>query len=201
MSSLPLCFRRWLSWLGWLSLVAAGAGAEETFTALLTPVERAGIGVEKLDDDQRAALNAQVQREVRLARQGDVIAFAGTFTSRRPASERVAAGLEQLTAEETAQLDTLVARQLAQRPTIIVPRTEAGANATTVTKSRAQWHGVLSATYGRGSGGREFYGASVTSIYDDPEHNFTAAITLARYHGDWFYDDGFGCRSGRGWRR
>ena len=184
-----------------LNLVGQGgpASREGGFIAGLTLAEQAAAGLSRLTDEQRVTLNDLVAREVRLARQGDVIAFAGTFSTRRPASEFAGAGLVTLTADETAALDGYVARVLAQRPPVVYYRSEPDDGTVETVTRRAQWHGEITATYGRGSGGREFYGGSVTTIYDDPDRGFSAALTLAQYKGDGYFLGGPGYGYGYGY--
>jgi hypothetical protein len=40
-----------------------------------------------------------------------------------------------------------------------------------------------SPTVGTAGSGRNFYGGSFTTIYDDPQHRFSAAFTYTEYHG------------------
>lgn len=203
-----LHFHRLLLGFALSAMPAVSQAAAASFVEELSAQERAETGIDRLSPEQLSALDHQVGRELALARQGDVIAFARTFTTRRPPSEYAAAGLDALTPEEAARLDALVAHALASRPLAPATRSRTSATAVETVTNRAQWHGQISATYGRGSGGREFYGGSVTSSYDDPDRGFAAALTLSRYEGDgFFFHDGRGCRSGlhgfsgRGWAR
>lgn len=187
-----------------LMLFAATARADEStsFTAKLDAADQTAAGLAKLSPAQLAALDTQIAREITVARQGDVIAFARSFMSRRTGDQLTAAGLTALTPEERTALDTIVARAVAQRPGVVVKTLAAKAKeddavVETVTY-KPQIHGEVSLTYGMASGGRNFYGGSFTAIYDDPQHNFTAAFTYAEYHGKGLlpYDD---CvRPGRG---
>ena len=189
--------------LGLLPLVAP---AEEAwFSTTLTTAERASAGLDRLDDNELASLNAQIARELNLARQGDVIAFAGTFSSRRPASEHRAAGLAKLGADELRALDGYVARAIAQRPVTVPARTTPTDGAVAIDRRRGEWHGEVSMTYGRGRGGRDFYGGSVTTAYVDHATGLAAAFTLSRYEGDGLFFDRCGYpysygRYGTGWR-
>ena len=187
-----------------LIVFAATARADEpaSFTAKLDAADQTAAGLAKLFPAQLAALDTQIAREITVARQGDVIAFARSFMSRRTGDQLTAAGLTALTPEERTALDTIVARAVAQRPGVVVKTLAAKAKeedavVETVTY-KPQIHGEVSLTYGMAGGGRNFYGGSLTAIYDDPQHNFTAAFTYAEYHGKGLlpYDD---CvRPGRG---
>jgi hypothetical protein len=189
------------------------AETTSSFIGQLTAEDRARAGLDGLTTEQQAALETQVERELRLARSGDTIAFAGTFSTRRPPSEYASAGLETLTQAQRDHLDGLVARAISQRPALAYSfRQPASGSAVTETvTSRAQWRGAFTATYGRGSGGTEFYGGSVTTIYDDPDRGFAAALTLEQYRGTGYrwgvpgdrYPYGYGVRPNTwdGWRR
>ena len=161
--------------------------AETPFLTTLTEPERNAAGLSRLSEGQQAELNLFIGRELRLARQGEVIAFSGTFTTRRPASEYAAAGLATLTPEERQALDGYIARALADRPVVARPRTTPGTDTVTTVSRRAEWHGEVSLMYGRSSGGGEFYGGSVTTIYDDPDKGFSAALTITQLEGDGLY--------------
>lgn len=171
-----------------LAWAEAGAAIADTpFLTTLTEPERNAAGLSRLNEAQQAELNRFIGRELRLARAGDVVAFSGTFTTRRPASEYAAAGLATLAPEERQALDGYVARALADRPVVARPRTPPGADSVTTVSRRAEWHGEVSLMYGRSSGGGEFYGGSVTTIYDDPDKGFAAALTISQFEGDGLY--------------
>lgn len=195
----PAVPARWLACLllGLTSWLGAGA-SEPTFSATLTEAERTAAGLTRLDDNEIASLNAQVAREVRLARLGDVVAFAGTFSSRRPGSEHRAAGLTKLTPAEIATLDGLVARALAERPVEVPPRPTPTGTAVRLERPRGEWHGEVTMMYGRGSGGRDFYGGSLTTVYEDHDLGFAAGVSISRFEGDgWYYGRPYSsCRPG-----
>lgn len=81
--------------LGIARLSAATGG----FISTLTNEQQATAGLIRLSADEQTELNALVARDVSLARQGNVRAFAGTFLSRRHGDEAWLAGLDRLTAE------------------------------------------------------------------------------------------------------
>lgn len=204
MPSLPRSLARALAAAA-LALFTATIHAEDTpaFTAKLDAADQTAAGLAKLSPAQLAALDTQIAREITVARQGDVIAFARSFMSRRTGDQLTAAGLTALTPEERTALDNVVARAVAQRPAVVVKTLAAktkedDAVVETVTY-KPQIHGEVSLTYGMASGGRNFYGGSFTAIYDDPQHNFTAAFTYAEYHGKGLlpYDDCYERRPGR----
>ena len=163
--------------------------ADETppFTAQLDAADRTTAGLQRLSVAQLAALNTQVARELTVARQGDVVAFSRSFLSRRTQDQVAAAGLATLTPSERTALDAFVARAVAQRPSQVVPtvagKTKGTDDAVETVSIKPRLHGEVTLTVGTAGGGRNFYGGALTTLYDDPQHRFTAAFTYAEYHG------------------
>ncbi len=182
--------------LGLLNGAAARAD-EPGFTAKLSATDLAAAGLAKLSPEQATALDAQIAREIAVARQGDVVAFSRSFMQRRSADQLTAAGLTALTAEERNQLDLVVARAVAQRPAIVVQiltaKAKAADDAVETITYKPQLHGEVTLTVGTAGGGRNFYGGSFTTVYDDPQRKFSVAFTYAEYHGKGLlpYDDCF----------
>mgnify|MGYP001550237427 FL=1 len=177
-----------LAWtiFGFLSSALHSAPAEAAFIAALSADDQAAAGLPKLTASERAELDRQIAREITLARQGDVIAFAKPFGDRRTSAQITATGLSRLSAGERTELDALVARAVARRPVTAFTRyskKSADDDAVETVTYRPQLHGQISLTYGTAGRGREFYGGSSTTIYDDPAHGFAAAFTYAEYHG------------------
>ena len=186
MSSLSRVLARATLALGLLASATARAD-ELGFTAKLSATDQAATGLTQLSAEQRSALDTQIVREITVARQGDVGAFSRSFMQRRSADQLSAAGLSTLTSEERSQLDLVVARAVAQRPSIVVPTLSAKAKADdavveTITY-KPQLHGEVTLTFGTAGGGRNFYGGSFTTVYDDPQRKFSVAFTYAEYHG------------------
>ncbi len=159
------------------------------FTRALSTDERAAIGADRLTPAQLAQLDALVDRDIRLARDGDVGGFAGTFTERLTARQRTAAGLDRLSPAQRARLDAVVARAIAAPPPPDAefawrPRPAApGAVAVVPTKPPGlEVHGDVSFTIGGGSGG-SFYGTALDLILTDPNGNYTIALGFSTYHG------------------
>ena len=165
-----------------LMALTVWAADDARFTGELSSSEQAAIGLAKLSATQRAALNAQVQHDITLARQGDVTGFATAFTQRRTATERTAAGLDRLSHDERGQLDALVARSIARPATICLTYSPRPGDAVEVTTFRPEIHGEMTAFAGAGSHGSSFYGGSITGIYDDPAHDFSVAATYTEIH-------------------
>ncbi len=183
--------------------------ADGGFTATLSVAQQTGAGLGLLSAGEQMVLNALVAREVSLARQGNVRAFAGTFSSRRQPEERAAAGLERLTADELAQLDLLVTAALAAGP--ILPTAPGLLRDKDLTApDRLEIHSAVSVTYGVGPGGRSLRGGSFSTNIRDRETSVSVGIGISHYEGDgyWLYDDrysdnsfGTSFRSVRPWSR
>jgi hypothetical protein len=163
------------------------------FSAKLTPDERAASGVEKLSEEQRVALDAQVAKEVKLARQGNVTGFAGTFISRRSEDERTAVGLGILNTSEKYQLDRQVARALAETPAQPPLALARAATENDIFKKPFKWetHGFVQLEYGFGSGDREYKAATVGVSEVNPRTGttFTFVYTASEGDGLWYCPD------------
>jgi len=165
------------------------AADDARFTDSLSSSEQSAVGLAKLSSPQCAALNAEVQHDITLARQGEVTGFAAAFTQRRTATERTAAGLDLLSSDERRQLDAFVARAIAQPTTIGLTHFSQHRDAVEVTTYRPEIHGEMTVFAGAGSHGSSFYGGAITGIYDDPAHNFSAAATYAEIHRKGIFVD------------
>ncbi|MFT3784387.1 MAG: hypothetical protein QM790_20445 [Nibricoccus sp.] len=167
---------------------AARAGATG-FTSDLSDENKVGIGVAKLTPEQIAALDAQVAREIAVARQGDTPAFSTTFSKRRTPQQRKEAGLDRLMTPELNRLDTLVANAVANRPappgpTIVKPASttpESASDWVDVTPPKWDVHGQVSLAYIWGSGGRSGYGASVATTATDPSGKVSVSLVLSQF--------------------
>jgi hypothetical protein len=170
------------------------ASVQVGFLANLTAEEKAGAGLGKLSAEQLAALDAQIAKEMKLARQGDVRGFAGTFISRRTEAERTASGLGVLTTGEKYQLDRLVSRALAATPpqppvAIARPATEADL----LQNKTSDWetHGFVQLEYGFGSGDREYKAGTVavSQVNKKTGTAVTFAYTAMEGDGLWYCRD------------
>jgi hypothetical protein len=108
--------RRTLGIAALLVLITAGHAAGLRYTDGLAPEAQIAAGLRRVSPAQLSALNEQIGRELALARAGDVRGFAGTFSGRRTAAERAAAGLDLLTDAERGRIDALVVTLLASPP-------------------------------------------------------------------------------------
>lgn len=191
--------------LGMVTLSSSSLWAQFTlerpFTESLASEEQSSAGLAKLSSSQIEELNRQITKELKLARQGDVRGFSTTFSQRRTAEQREAAGLDLLTDAELKSLDDVIARTMS-RPSL--PGTVArvtSIDTIETTRIKPEVHGAVSMTYGMASGGRSFYGGSMAMSVEDPKTGLSAAIQISQYRGDGlFFGGGYGCR-GYDWNR
>ena len=190
-----------------LSVIAVHA-EQTSFTSALSAENKAASGIVKLTAQQIAALDAQVQREISVAHQGDTVAFSTSFTHRRSPQQRNEAGLDQLMTPELARLDALVAAALAERPLpaaagplIIAPATSASPDVYVETLTRKmEVHGEVTLAYVMGSGGARGYGASMVTTATDPSGKFAITVGVSQFYGKGFrryYPGEYECD--RGW--
>lgn len=175
-----------------LAVATAAFASDGTggFTATLSADEQTAAGLTRLSADEQTTLNTLIAREVSLARQGNVKAFAGTFSSRRKPHERTAAGLDRLSPAELEQLDRLVATAIAAGPApVALPRRLKPSDV--ARNDRLEIHGEVALAYGWGSGGRDMRAGSLyTEIYDK-QTGVTLGLGYSQFSGDgwWGYGD------------
>jgi len=190
---------------------AVAVQAEQTnFITALSQENKAAAGLTQLTDAQLAALNAQVQREISVAHQGNTVAFSTSFTHRRTPQQRKEAGLDQLMTPELKRLDELVAAAVAADtkpittgPTIIRPASTTPTSPSDwveVTPRKMEIHGEVTLAYMWGSGGRTGYGADIVTTMVDPSGKFavTFAVSQFQFNGRGAHRPGeYACD--RGW--
>jgi len=160
------------------------------FTDTLLQSEKAAIGLEKLSPAEVNDLNVQIDRELTLARQGNVKGFSIPFTQRRKPAQRVSGGLSRLSEAEQRALDDAIARTMAVPTVLSLPPKFTRTNPVETVAPRSRIHGEFTFTYGWTSGGGSLYGGSMTMIYQDPNRPLTAAIRYSTYRGDGLYGYG-----------
>ena len=161
---------------GWLICAVAimGRAQEGRFSHTLTGTELTETGIAKLPPDQLAVLDALIRRDARI----NAVPDAGhpapaRFTLRLLPDERQRAGLGSLTDAELQRLDALVADFESGRR---APPAPAGPTADwkpILHHPGPEVHGMLSLTYGAGSGGYQEMGGAMAVSVDDPEHNLS----------------------------
>lgn len=166
-------------------LRAETAAPTPAFTASLTPDANTALGLDRLNNHEKNALDNLIARDVASARQGGVTAFRGTFSSRRTAAERTQAGLDKLSAAELAQLDERVAATLATRPLLVThPPRPADTEGIDVTAAlKPEIHGRVTVGYAWSKYGDYRYG-SVETYYHDPASRVTFGLGLYTGRGN-----------------
>lgn len=169
--------------------IEAVAKPPEGFFAKLTPDERVAAGLGRLSAEQLAALTAQVEKEVKLARQGDVPGFAGTFISRRTEEERVASGIGSLSTSEKYQLDRLVSRALAARPPQPPVMPGSPQPGVELLKPKSPWetHGFVQLEYGFGSGDTEYKAGTVAVTQVNTKTGTALTFAYTAVEGTGYY--------------
>lgn len=175
--------------------ISLAQAAEAAFSERLSDDEQEATGVARLSDEQREVLDNLVEREVRLARQGNVPAFAGEFTNRRSAPELAKAGIDSLSKTERTRLNAKVAQAIATRPIELNELTPVPNHiAARGIAPKPIVHGEVSFTYGVASGGRSFYGGSFYVEQTDPVKGYTIGIGVSQYKGDGlFFMNNYDC--------
>jgi len=207
---MPLQRRLVLTLAGALLLAPAIACAR--LSDSIDDAQRAACGLTRLSADQVACVDAIVDRELRLAKQGNTKAFAKSFTTRRTDSENAATGLPALSPAERQALDDLVAGRLAalRDP---APSGKTHATAGTAPDSIAfaprklEVHGTASVWVGSDFRGGSMYGGSLVTTLSDPSGKWALTLGYAHSRGNGMYpyspymldpwDYGYGYR--RGW--
>jgi len=172
-----------------MSVAAVAMAAEFGFCEGLSAQEKAACGITRLTPAQARALNALVDHDVVLARQGGVTGFSTPFSARHSQKERQAAGVDGLTGTERSALDSLAARAISMGPAPMetfsyAPQPPPAPPESLVPAPRAaEVHGDLSFTVGGGSHGRGFYGGSADLFVTDPTGTFTVGVGVSEYRG------------------
>jgi len=168
-------------------LAAHACAADPGFSLTLSGEEKVATGVSRLSAAQQGALDEQIARDINLARQGNVVGFAKTFSLRRTPEQASAIGLGQLTAQEVERLDQRVAYAIAHRPPVSFSYQKSEPQpapdiSVKVSRPPLQIHGQVSLEYGQ-CGGDSFYGGSFDVICYDPVSRLTIMIGASSYRG------------------
>ncbi|HLP09391.1 MAG TPA: hypothetical protein VK178_14605 [Opitutaceae bacterium] len=194
-----------------LSALAVGASAAESkrFSQTLTAEQRTVTGVEQLNSDQVAALDALVrlnlnqaaadaQKAERTKSAADPAntpapapAQPAAFSQWLSADQRRAAGFETLSAEQQAQIDALVAAQAPGSPRY-EPAAPKPVEAVEFFPNRFEVHGEVGLSLGFGSGGYNSHAAWVTSSLLDTKTGTEVSVTVASGREKW--KRGYPCR-------
>ncbi len=170
-----------------------------SFSQALPAEQKVAAGLERLSDAEVAALDAAVQREITLAIQGDVYAFAGSFSGRRTEFERKQMGFDRLTAQEVGRIDGLVAHALADRPRVVwAPRPTAASSGVTTYTPGPVTHGSVTVAYVWDNNGGSGVAAALDVVQTWPSGR-SLAVGISDFRGSGFSSRSFGM--GGCWRR
>jgi hypothetical protein len=158
------------------------------FSSSLSAENRKLTGLDRLNSEQLAALDAQVSQEISSARQGRTPAFATSFSHRRTPQQRKTSGLDTLMTPELARLDTLIAAQVAAQPTTtaLVPlaparTSDSAPDFVEYSTRKLELHGEIGMTYMAASDGSHGYGGWVETTVSDPERHFSLTVGIDQF--------------------
>lgn len=168
------------------------AAGPDPFIAKLSSETQAEAGLTLLSTDQQKEVDRLIHRELELARQGNVRAFAGTFISRRSPAELEQTSLKQLTPAQQDQLNRLVSDALANRADTAPaytysPKRDGEEPLAVAMKRKLIVHGGMSFTAGWGSNGSNFQGASAYSTFTDPQSKTSLTVGVSSYRGKGYF--------------
>lgn len=165
------------------------AGDDIRFSQSLGPAERVATGIDRLNSDQLAILDALVRREVasRLDVDTEAAKSPGGFTARLTAGERTNTGLATLTPEQLARLDAAIgkhsagdlARTLLAPPVFVSHRS--AARPTRDPQKGLDVHGSVSLSYGWGKGYNVKSGSMVVNM-SDPAQRYSVTLGYGESH-------------------
>lgn len=198
------------------SLLTASLFAGETlrFSQSLTVEQRSSAGIDRLNSDQVAALDALVRLDARksaaAAKKASVATTAtatpstaetvasteqppASFTQSLSTDQRRAAGLDTLTADQQGAVDTLVAQRVATVATAYEPGATAPVEAVEFFPNRYEVHGEVGFSLGVGSGGYSSREAWMTTSLLDTKTGteFSVGVSSGRekWKGPYRYRD------------
>lgn len=171
---------------GLLAITTGLHATEGGFAATLSADQQTAAGLAKLSTPERSALDQFVAMELSQVRQGEWQDLTGPFVSRRTDVERKSAGLDRLSPAELTRLNELVTAALSARPK---PKERPRIKDSEVFNPapKPELHGSISLMYGRGAGGRDFHGSSLSLDYFDPVNGFGLYVGVASFTGKGFY--------------
>ncbi len=168
--------------------IAAESAANGRFSRAVEPAERTAAGLDQLNSDQIAVLDALVRRDMAAQTRTNADPKApADFSERLTANERELTGITLLKGEELARLNQLVARyaSAATARSLLGPPTYAPRVSQiepVERKDRKNLHGTFSLSYGWGSGGYSERSGSMVVNYDDPAGRYSVTIGYRETH-------------------
>jgi hypothetical protein len=186
-----LCFLAFLT-------SSATAATETRFTRSLTQAQIEQVGLEKLNSDQLAVLDALIRRDTdtRASGHGSKL-LSLRFSQRLSPDEMLNSGLAALPDAQRVSLDAMIEQYA--RPALAVSSGTSAPGTVLVSKNLErplEIHGSFSLMYGQGSGGYSEYGGAMTLTYEDPLRGFAIGVGYSELHssggnGYRFYRNGY----------
>lgn len=158
------------------------------FSRLLSAGEFKQAGLERLSSDQLAVLDALVRQDAQTdAESAPGRPPGGLFTERLATDEAHAAGINLLSGLERASLNSFVFQYENAQPSD--PSSGPGRSALDpdFRHPQPEVHGMISLTYGVGSGGFHEVGGAMAVSIDDPAHGVSLYLAYgeSRGRGPW----------------
>jgi hypothetical protein len=172
-----------------LAGVARAAGEDVRFSHSVSPADRAAMGLDRLNSDQLAILDALVRRDAtsRLDSETEAAKAPGRFSTRLSAGERTNTGLAGFTPEQLAKLDAAVekhgtvdlARALLAPPVFVDHRSAARPDRKA--QKGLDVHGSVSLSYGWGKGYNVKSGSMIVNM-SDPAQRYSITLGYGETH-------------------
>ena len=154
------------------------------FSQSLTPADQSATGIQKLSPDQLAVLDALVRRDEKIQAAPDPNQPAPLrFSQRLLPAERQSAGLTLLSNSQLTSLDAVVARYESGGENLATTRSGPAVWQPEVKAPGPEVHGMISFTYGTGSGGYSMMGGAMAVSIADPVHGIAIEAGYSEMHG------------------
>jgi hypothetical protein len=170
------------------ALVAADS---PRFTDGLTVAQKTEVGLDHLNSDNVAVINALVRQDEAAAHHRDPTVVSTSFSTRRNDHEREITGIDHLTPAQVKRLDELIAPRITDAvppppDAVFVPSLPSliisSVDTVSPPRSPLEIHGSFSLSYGWSKEGSTRGGDAVVSIHD-PDHNLTVTLGYSEYRG------------------
>jgi hypothetical protein len=166
------------------ALTAGGS----SFTGTLSLEQKTETGLATLGTNELATLDRLVATDIIRSRHIQLPPLADPYSRRYTEAETKEAGLDRLTTEQLAKLDTLITAALAAAPQSpsLQPRERPRLRDGEILseKGRLQVHGGMSLTIGWASGGRNYREVGAWVSYFDPVTGLGLSVGFSHYSGD-----------------
>lgn len=176
-------------WVGLLVLTSLSLAAMDVrFSQTLSGADRTASGLDRLNSDQLAVLDALVRRDLTARTAPSAKPLAAEFSQRLSADERRNGGIILLKPDEVTRLDWfldrhaagLLARSLLAAPAFVAPASRL--RPTEAKEKSGQIHGSYSLSFGWGKGGYSEKTGSIMLNYQDPAGRYSIGVGYTESH-------------------